>query len=425
MNKAAALSLCCKGKGLAYLIRTCILPVLVAASCFHASAEDRVRDAEAGNTKSSSKTEDSGSVSGAEESKSSPSDSAAEAIGDTGADSDTLAGLSSEVDDDTAEAVRGVGEDKDSSVVSKREDSGSVSGAEESKSSPSDSAAEAIGDTGADSDTLAGFSKGLPQDSVEGVSDTGDTLREIPLFSIGAGWTVGGLEIFRVWRRSLPDKESISEYYEAVSEDSAVFSNYEVMYQPEKYAVSFPVTFSFVPVVKERYYIKPYLLYSWMYKRFKAKGDIDTSGSWKSERYISFHGLSIGVDLNLRIPGSYFSIENKKKTALTLGAGLTPVHTIRNKISETDQQDTDKKYFGLGIHWNTGITAFKFFDTRGGLRSSVLYSGTYAFRFKRGGRTIQGSDLSGRESDSEDLEFVRHSFLLMFELSFGERSAAE
>ncbi len=361
MNRVAALSLCCKGKGLAYLFRTCILTVLVAASCFHASAEDLGRDAERGDKKSSSKTETSGSVSGAEGSKTSPSDSAAEGVGETGGIPDTLEGLSTDISQDTAEAV----------------------------------------------------------------SDTGDTLREIPLFSIGAGWSVGGLEVFSIWRKSLPDKESISEYYESVSEDSAFFSNYEVMYQPEKYAVSFPVIFSFVPVVKERYYIKPYLLYSWMYKRFKAKGDIDSSGSWKSERYISFHRLSIGVDLNLRIPGSYFSIENKKKTALTLGAGLTPVHAIRNKISETDRQDTDKKYFGLGIHWNAGITAFKFFETGGGLRSSVLYSGSYAFRFKRGGRTIQGSDLSGRESDSEDLEFVRHSFLLMFELSFGERSEAE
>jgi hypothetical protein len=258
-------------------------------------------------------------------------------------------------------------------------------------------------------------------------------------------WTLGDAPVFDVWQRSLPRTfaelgisdtlfvEHPADSAGPASTDTLRLRN-EVKQDPNAYNVDFPVGLSLALTTPRHNALTLDAQFAFQRKSYRAllRGRYDTLGARVNyEQSLGLYTASVGASWTQVIRGRYFHVDNTDRTGLTAGLALHPLVylTKRSDVSrESDKgglfaADADSvrsrlaewSAYGFGISWTVGGTILKKLSAKGGLETTLCYTGRW-FTFAGVGERALPADAA---ASGAGLSFVCHRFAIVLSVLRG------
>jgi hypothetical protein len=280
-------------------------------------------------------------------------------------------------------------------------------------------------------DSLAGKARPAPRDTTP--------FWHRNYLGLCVAWTLGDASIFDVWQRSLP--RTFAELglgetlFVAHSADTdTVRLRNEVQQDANAYNVDFPVGLSLALTTPRHNALTLDAQFAFQRKTYRAllRSRYDTLGARVNyEQSLGLYTASIGASWTQVIRGRYFRVDNTDRTGLTAGIALHPLVylTKRSDVSrESDKEGlfaaaadsirsrlADWSAYGFGISWTVGGTILKKLSAKGGLETTLCYTGRW-FTFAGIGERALPADAA---ASGAGLSFVCHRFAIVLSVLRG------
>jgi hypothetical protein len=252
-------------------------------------------------------------------------------------------------------------------------------------------------------------------------------------------WTLGDAPIFDVWQRSLPRTYAELGLGEtlfvahAADTDTIRLRN-EVKQDANAYNVDFPVGLSLALATPRHNALTLDAQFAFQRKSYRAllRSRYDTLGARVNyEQSLGLYTASIGASWTQVIRGRYFRVDNTDRTGLTAGLALHPLVYLTKRSDVSRQSDKGGLFaadadsirsrlaewsaYGFGISWTVGGTILKKLSAKGGLETTLCYTGRW-FTFAGIGEQALPA---GATASGAGLSFVCHRFAIVLSVLRG------
>ncbi|MFP4417268.1 MAG: hypothetical protein ACLFSB_08350 [Chitinispirillaceae bacterium] len=254
--------------------------------------------------------------------------------------------------------------------------------------------------------------------------DTTIQMWQHPFWTMGVGWSLGGMPFFETWQDGLPDSSMMF-----VSQSDTVTSQIDVKEDFATYHTTFPLSVAYhIPTDTLRSMSVEIMAWT-TGKRFEAVWEDSSVKYMEVGETIRLWNLEIGANYFLRIPDQFFSIDEVDRTYFTIGAFVAPIPIL---VYNSQQQGIaagpgeDYTFIGKGVSWRAGLRAMREVERGRGIEVSVLYQGHWLGGFRDGDIPLKTRIFNPGSNDAdEEVSFVAHRFTLLIRLLFGKRYSTE
>ena len=291
------------------------------------------------------------------------------------------------------------------------------------KATSSDTAA-APGDSAAiasKSDAVVPKAPSSINDSAKIASRDSFDVRSGRILGGGAGLSLGGVQVFSLWKNGLP--QSLADFGLQESSvrqiDDTLPLAFNTKESPDVYNMMFPLTISFSRLAKTHRFDAA-VSFSMLSKSYTSSVSIGPDSAGRRidiSQNMGLYAITLDLLYGRAIPDRYFSIDGADRTDIFIGISVSPLIAVSktNSISVPDiasdtrlseARDSIANHLnsvsasGIAFGWRAGIAKLRHLSKNGGIEGRISCCGLWSTLFRTRSGTLTEGALNAKSGDA-------------------------